>query len=369
MSSNKSDSPPPLRRWQYDVESILAIRKSPLDASRRECLVKFKLLSHRRSRWKDEEELSKDLNCKQAYRKFKEKVTANKVEVCESTAEATDFINPDYLHVDRVIAARSDEWECSDESDAETEEDRCPRVKELYKQWSGSMVTKYLVKWRGLGYDDSTWERPDIVTCEMPEGGSYLSGLQLLNKFKEMHIAVFSQVNSSAASAKSMVLKTLPKNIEGMSCIEDENCYTADFISKYMLSADESGRVRSLNRLKKKNSGGSGKKPRKNDSEEEMELSSSEDEDSAANRKSLANAKSVASPKSLKKHSYDDCRKMLFKKLQSSSEIIQAETEWLPNNNAIVVPVPSAPVDSCSGMSLRDSQLDGIKWLCKNYWF
>ena len=127
--SVKADSPPPLRRWQYDVESILAIRKSRVDNTRKECLVKFKLLSHRRSRWKDEEELSKDYSCKVAYKKFKEKVAANKIEISESTAESIEFINPDYLHVDRVIAVRADEWECSDESDTETEDNRCPRVK------------------------------------------------------------------------------------------------------------------------------------------------------------------------------------------------------------------------------------------------
>jgi len=203
--------------WKFDIEKVFAIRKSKTNPDEREVLVKFKNLSHRRLAWKPLSRVDGDY-CGSYFLKMFQRAKTYNGFICESSVTAADVIRRDWLQVDRVVAVRTDDWDCTDESDvneilsmdeesedeveriklsrkevqvqmeedfltamAESDDDKgipaavvskrlskpqtetTRRVRALYRKFSGGKVTRYLVKWRGCDYSECTWEHEETI--------------------------------------------------------------------------------------------------------------------------------------------------------------------------------------------------------------
>uniref|UniRef100_A0A0C9QNG6 Chd7_2 protein n=1 Tax=Fopius arisanus TaxID=64838 RepID=A0A0C9QNG6_9HYME len=106
-----------------------------------EYLVKYRNFSYLHCEWRTEEELYKgDKRIQAKLKRFKQKLQQS-TNIFENTED--DPFNPDFVEVDRVL----DEATHTDPTTGET-------------------VRHYLVKWRSLQYEDSTWELEEDVDSE-----------------------------------------------------------------------------------------------------------------------------------------------------------------------------------------------------------
>lgn len=284
--------------WKFDVESIVAIRNPRVKGEEKEVLVKFENLSYRRVAWKKESRVLEDFSGSTKMRIFRRNLVKTGNAVSPSDVEAGDFLHPEWTQVERVISVRTDEWECTDESDVYVEDSNkkrfeksgprrkihkkyarlsdsdsddssiapvdcldtslsstkssnsdkgfahktlrnpgsADRIKKLYAQ-KGSLSTRYLVKWRGLGYDKCTWEREDTILEEgFRENSSdnYVPGRVLLNRFKEMHATLANTVAYDAESNKFTI-----GNSDETDCLGLKGTlkyYSKYYIDRFLLS-------------------------------------------------------------------------------------------------------------------------------------
>ncbi|KAK3608042.1 hypothetical protein CHS0354_031028 [Potamilus streckersoni] len=133
------------------VEKILGMRIRKRDADEEvpmdeepdveEFYVKYKNFSYLHCEWKTAKELEKDKRIHMKIKRFKMKrLQANNY---FTEMDEDELFNPDYVEVERVL-------EVSVTEDPST----------------GETVTHFLVKWRGLPYEDSTWELQQDVDPE-----------------------------------------------------------------------------------------------------------------------------------------------------------------------------------------------------------
>ncbi|KAL3860710.1 hypothetical protein ACJMK2_010796 [Sinanodonta woodiana] len=133
------------------VEKILGMRIRKRDADEEvpmdeepdveEFYVKYKNFSYLHCEWKTAKELEKDKRIHMKIKRYKmKKLQANNY---FTEMDEDELFNPDYVEVERVL-------EVSVTEDPAT----------------GETVTHYLVKWRGLPYEDSTWELQQDVDPE-----------------------------------------------------------------------------------------------------------------------------------------------------------------------------------------------------------
>lgn len=114
------------------------IKKPPRTIEVEEYYVKYKNFSYLHCEWRTEEELLRgDKRIPAKLKRFHQKKaqSANMFEFLEE-----DLFNPDYIEVDRVL-------DKAEHTDAAT----------------GKVTRNYLVKWKALPYEDSTWELEEDV--------------------------------------------------------------------------------------------------------------------------------------------------------------------------------------------------------------
>ena len=397
--------------WKFDVEKLLAIRHAPGDSSGKECLVKFKNLSHRRLVWKEESRLKLDHTGSYYLKRYRS-------QIYDSNAEAINFCSPNYFMVERILAVRTDDWDCSDESDVECTSgatsiakkksdvrnknnenslvptisidayenswDDCTsipqsndagnfplnsvlkdvetvskdvlrsresveRIKRLYDKYSGSKVTRYLVKWRGLGYSYCTWEKQEVVLNDYIPASYYenirLLNSQLLLRFKQMHAAVCQAVYLQGdANRYNKPFMLLTENHEPSNVhIEGPYCFRMDYISSHMAMVPQ--KVSNFV---------------PNESLMQQQLSTTVKYTKKRRRIIIYSDKDMDAY-------YSNCKQLLFSNLQKLDvELVQSgKFDADLTKNRIVIPIDSVTSDDCIGIELKDYQLQGVKWLCK----
>ena len=72
----------------------------------------------------------------------------------------------EYEIVDRIIAQRDDEDEDESEDEDEEDVDMVKTKKDKKKGKKQETKKEYLVKWKSLGYSESTWEKEDTLPRE-----------------------------------------------------------------------------------------------------------------------------------------------------------------------------------------------------------
>ncbi|KAL5021350.1 hypothetical protein ScPMuIL_000505 [Solemya velum] len=123
------------------VEKILGSRMRKRDTDEEEYFVKYKNFSFLHCEWKTAREMELDKRIHQKIKRYKQKKLQNNNYFTELDDE--DLFNPDYVEVDRVL-------DCVKTVDPVTEDE----------------LNHYLVKWRGLSYEESTWELQQDVDPE-----------------------------------------------------------------------------------------------------------------------------------------------------------------------------------------------------------
>ena len=117
-------------------------KKPPRTIEVEEYYVKYKNFSYLHCEWRTEEELLRgDKRIPAKLKRFHQKraQAANMFEFLEE-----DLFNPDYIEVDRVL-------DKAEHTDAAT----------------GKVTRNFLVKWKALPYEDSTWELEEDVDPDL----------------------------------------------------------------------------------------------------------------------------------------------------------------------------------------------------------
>lgn len=116
-------------------------KKEPQIVEVEEFYVKYKSFSYLHCEWKTEEELLKgDKRVNQKIKRFKQKMNQNS-NIFEFLEE--EPFNPDYIEVDRILD-----------------------VSEVIDPFTGKTNKNYLVKWKSLPYEESTWELEDDIDTQ-----------------------------------------------------------------------------------------------------------------------------------------------------------------------------------------------------------
>uniref|UniRef100_A0A336LW14 CSON006412 protein n=1 Tax=Culicoides sonorensis TaxID=179676 RepID=A0A336LW14_CULSO len=132
-ANDESESKPTNESDEKDNED----KPEPVFIEVEEFLVKYRNFSYLHCEWRTEEELLKgDKRVSNKIRRFQQK-QAHQLNIFDSIEE--DHFNPDFIEVDRVLDVSE-----------HTDED-------------GNTVKHYLVKWKSLPYEDSTWELEEDV--------------------------------------------------------------------------------------------------------------------------------------------------------------------------------------------------------------
>ena len=403
--------------WKFDVEKLIAIRQSPVDSSRKECLIKFKNLSHRRLVWKDESKVKLDNTGSYYLKRYRS-------QICDKNAEAVNFCSPNYFMVERIVAVRTDDWDCSDESDVESassankivkkktadisdsvgedyvtkaslpvlnldeyentwedcttiqvedsnaasstaelaivdnllvdadiilhSDESLDRIKKLYERYSGTKVTRYLVKWRGLGYSYCTWEKEEVILSDYLPVHYYdnirLSNSQLLHRYRTMHASICQLTclqGEPNTTGKPLVLLT--ENYQPSSVhIEGPYCFRIEYISAYMMNVTPKTSSFIAN---------------------DSLLHGEHSTVKYTNKKRKI---IIHESKSMDMY-YSNCKQHLFSLLQKQDvELVQqGKVDKSVHKDCIIVPIDAVATDDCVGIELKDYQLQGVKWLCK----
>ncbi|XP_071173454.1 chromodomain-helicase-DNA-binding protein 8-like isoform X4 [Mytilus edulis] len=129
-----------MRKLDKDIDVVNDDEEAQPEEEVEEYFVKYKNFSYLHCEWKTITELERDKRIHMKLKRFRAK--REHLDLFE-TVDEDELFNPDYVEVDRVM-------EVSVTSDPVTEEE----------------VTHFLVKWRGLPYEDSTWELQQDVDPE-----------------------------------------------------------------------------------------------------------------------------------------------------------------------------------------------------------
>ena len=124
--------------------------------------------------------------------------------------------HPDYLVVDRVVDEREalpeeDEDEVEDEEDASSEEKKAASEE-------AAPGTQYLVKWKGLGYSESTWEAAEDL--DSPEDLEAIRLFERRNDLKAKKAVHHAAVERAKSGAKPAVKPEPPAFKNGMTLRE-----------------------------------------------------------------------------------------------------------------------------------------------------
>jgi len=116
-------------------------KREPETVEVEEFYVKYKNFSYLHCEWKTEEELMKgDKRANAKIKRYKQKMSNNS-NIFEFLEE--EPFNPDYIEVDRLLD-----------------------MSEVEDPTTGKVTRNYLVKWRSLPYEESTWELSDDIDVE-----------------------------------------------------------------------------------------------------------------------------------------------------------------------------------------------------------
>lgn len=123
------------------IETVVLNNEKPIVVDVEEYYVKYRNFSYLHCEWKTEEELYKgDKRINSKIKRFKQK-QAQQVNIFELLDD--EPFNPDYIEVERIL-------DMSDTVDPGNE----------------SSVKHYLVKWKSLQYEDSTWELEEDIDVD-----------------------------------------------------------------------------------------------------------------------------------------------------------------------------------------------------------
>lgn len=128
---------PTLHKVEIEEKAMDEHKAEPVFIEVEEFMVKYRNFSYLHCEWRTEDELLKgDKRVSNKIRRFQQK-QAQQFNIFENLEE--DPYNPDFIEVDRVL-------DCSEHTDDESH-----------------TVKHYLVKWKSLPYEDSTWELEEDV--------------------------------------------------------------------------------------------------------------------------------------------------------------------------------------------------------------
>jgi hypothetical protein len=153
-----------------------------------EWYVKWKQRSHIHCTWVPSSEIELQLMGKQRIKRFLNRVRDGLAGVRGQDMDG-QYFNPDFIEAERVVAARPNtsnkESESNGVSKSESkskkgmprgasdgnDKSRLEAMETMEKNMAAGDLefsddTEYLVKWRGLPYDNCTWELPSVVRCD-----------------------------------------------------------------------------------------------------------------------------------------------------------------------------------------------------------
>ncbi|KAJ6650068.1 Chromodomain-helicase-DNA-binding protein 7, partial [Pseudolycoriella hygida] len=190
-SEDEKDKPPPV---MVDVE---------------EYYVKYRNFSYLHCEWRTEEELFKgDRRVAAKIKRFQMK-QAQQMNIFENLDE--DPFNPDFVETDRVL-------DVSEHTDSQT----------------GEKATHYLVKWKSLPYEDSTWELEKDVDSVKIEQFQQFSKIPPKDKWKPKRRPTADQWKQLSETPVYKGNNTLrPYQLEGLNWLKfswynSHNCILAD---------------------------------------------------------------------------------------------------------------------------------------------
>ena len=171
--------------------------------------VKWEGCSYRRRSWETEAGIN-------AAYKASGKLQGFKRRLGKDPDACTEPFHPDYLVVDRVVDEREalpeeDEDEVEDEEDASSEEKKAASEE-------AAPGTQYLVKWKGLGYSESTWEAAEDL--DSPEDLEAIRLFERRNDLKAKKAVHHAAVERAKSGAKPAVKPEPPAFKNGMTLRE-----------------------------------------------------------------------------------------------------------------------------------------------------
>jgi chromodomain-helicase-DNA-binding protein 7 len=173
-----------------------------------EYMVKYRNFSYLHCEWRTEDELLKgDKRVSNKIRRFQQK-QGQQFNIFENIEE--DPFNPDFVEVDRIL-------DCSEHTDDE-----------------GNTVKHYLVKWKSLAYEDSTWELEEDVEEVKVEQYEKFNKLPPKNEWKlkrRPHPDQWKQLDKTPVYKGNNTLR--PYQLEGLNWLKyswykSNNCILAD---------------------------------------------------------------------------------------------------------------------------------------------
>lgn len=191
-----------------EVGEVKEEKPEPVYVEVEEFLVKYRNFSYLHCEWRTEEELLKgDKRVSNKIRRFQQK-QAQQFNIFENLEE--DPFNPDFVEVDRILDA-------SEHTDEE-----------------GNKNKHYLVKWKSLAYEDSTWELEEDVDEDKIEQFEKFNKLPPKNewKFKKRpHPDQWKQLDKTPSFKGGNSLR--PYQLEGLNWLKyswykGNNCILAD---------------------------------------------------------------------------------------------------------------------------------------------
>lgn len=191
-----------------EVPEVKEEKPEPVYVEVEEFLVKYRNFSYLHCEWRTEEELLKgDKRVSNKIRRFQQK-QAQQFNIFENLEE--DPFNPDFVEVDRILDA-------SEHTDEE-----------------GNKNKHYLVKWKSLAYEDSTWELEEDVDEDKIEQFEKFSKLPPKSewKFKKRpHPDQWKQLDKTPVFKGGNSLR--PYQLEGLNWLKyswykGNNCILAD---------------------------------------------------------------------------------------------------------------------------------------------
>lgn len=183
-------------------------KTEPVFVEVEEYLVKYRNFSYLHCEWRTEDELLKgDKRVSNKIRRFQQK-QSQQFNIFENLEE--DPFNPDFVEVDRIL-------DCSEHTDDE-----------------GNTVKHYLVKWKSLPYEDSTWELEEDIEENKIEMYEKFNKLPPKNEWKfkrRPHPDQWKQMDKTPVYKGNNTLRAY--QLEGLnwlkySWFKGNNCILAD---------------------------------------------------------------------------------------------------------------------------------------------
>lgn len=202
------DVKPEIKTETAEGEAPKEEKPEPVYVEVEEYLVKYRNFSYLHCEWRTEEELLKgDKRVGNKIRRFQQK-QAQQFNIFENIEE--DPFNPDFVEVDRIL-------DVSEHTDDD-----------------GNKVKHYLVKWKSLAYEDSTWELEEDVDEEKIEQFERFNKLPPKSEWKPKkrpHPDQWKQLDKSPVYKNNNTLR--PYQLEGLNWLKyswykGNNCILAD---------------------------------------------------------------------------------------------------------------------------------------------